>query len=260
MSALFLFSCSTSEENQTDNETVVNANVKLLKSVTETNDTGDFCSFYYENNRLTKINLGELENYMEVQQLSYENDKITKFAYNGGYADRYNNVPVNPEDFTYNYDLNNSQYLETISYTNNSIFYNLYRAYTFNLNNQKQVVSILENNDLAQEFVYSNNQIVKQKNFKNPSAEYSFVFDDKINPFYVLYTKFGLLQKYICPYLGHSYLYYFLMPNNVTKVYKDGTLLFSFIYQYDVNNYPISAVAYDYSDKTTHTYSYVYTK
>ena len=115
LSFAFLFSCSKPEDNQPNN-----TNVKLLKSVTETGETyGGFSSYHYENNILTKVNYGELNNYMQVQQLGYENNKLIKIAHNKDYS---TGDAVHPEDFSYNYNLN-SYPVETISYMTNSIFY-----------------------------------------------------------------------------------------------------------------------------------------
>lgn len=245
-----MFSCSKTEETQP-----VNSNLKLLKSVTETVDTfGQFCSFYYENSLLLKYNEGEKDFFIERNQVVYENNKIKKIAIGAT-----QNVPTDAKDFTYNYNFINNPDVETISYTNNSIFYQASpRDYTFNLNSQNQVISILENNSLAEEFIYSGNQIIKQKSLGN-QVEYTFTVDDKVNPFNVLYTKFGLVDAYMCPLIGHAQLYYLLFPNNVTKVYKNGTLLYSFIYQYNSDSYPISVVAYDYSKNETSQYTYGYT-
>lgn len=252
LSFAFLFSCSKPEDNQPSN-----LNVKLLKSVTETGETyGGFSSYHYENNILTKVNYGELNNYMVIQQLGYENNKLIKIAHNTDYA---KGDTVNPEDFSYNYNLS-SYPVETISYMTNSILYRTNgEDLTYNLNNQKQITSIVANNSLSVEFVYSNTQIVKQKEFDNPPYEYTFTYDDKINPFNVLYTKFGLLDDYICPLLGQNDIYHFLSPNNIKEVYKNGVLLYSFIYQYNDENQPVSVVAYDYSTSKTHQYMYTYT-
>ena len=252
LSFAFLFSWSKPEDNQPNN-----SNVKLLISVTETGETyGSFSSYHYENNILTKVNYGELNNYMQVQQLGYENNKLIKIAHNKDYA---TGDAVHPEDFSYNYNLN-SYPVETISYMTNSIFYkSIYRDYTYNLNNQKQITSIVENNDLSVEFVYNTTQITKQKQFDNPPYEYTFTYDDKINPFNVLYTKFGLLDDYICPLLGQNHIYHFLSPNNIKEAYKNGVLLYSFIYQYNDDNQPVSVVAYDYTNSKTYKYTYVYT-
>ena len=252
LSFAFLFSCSKPEDNQPNN-----TNVKLLISVTETGETyGSFSSYHYENNILTKVNYGELNNYMQVQQLGYENNKLIKIAHNKDYA---TGDAVHPEDFSYNYNLS-SYPVETISYMTSSIFYkSIYRDYTYNLNSQKQITSIVENNDLSVEFVYNNTQITKQKQFDNPPYEYTFTYDDKINPFNVLYTKFGLLDDYICPLLGQNHIYHFLSPNNIKEVYKNGILRYSFIYQYNDENQPISVAAYDYSNSKTHQYTYTYT-
>jgi len=251
---LFLASCSKPEDNQVEDNTS-SSNIKLLKSVTEdSGNYGQFCSFYYENKVLTKYNYGEKDFYIERNQVIYENKKIKKIAVGGT-----SNEPTNAEDFTYNYSFTNNPDVETISYTNNSIVYqSRYRDETFNLNNQNQVINILENNSLAEEFTYSGNQILKQKSYLNDKDEYSYTVDDKINPFYELYTNFGLVDNYVCPLVGHAQLYYNLSPNNVTKVYKNGVLLYNFMYQYNSDNYPISAVVFDNSRDETIKYSFAY--
>jgi hypothetical protein len=260
MSMLILFSCSTSEDSQGNDLSAVDAKGKLLKSVTETGeDFGSlFFSLYYENNILLKINSGEKDNYIDRGQLMYDKGKISKTAY--GQSPRGIN---NPEDFAYNYDFESPDiYLTTISYVGNSIHaVSQYFNETFNLNNQKQVISITENNSLTDEFTYSNNEVIKQKHFVGPrKGEYTFTYDDKVNPFYVLYTKFGLLDNAIYVFLYDNTIHYNLMPNNITKVYLDGSLFCSFIYQYDSENYPLSVVQYNYSNNETSQFKFVYTK
>lgn len=254
---LFLISCSQPDNDQPHSEPT-NANVKLLKSVTEVNESSGsrFCAFHYENNILTKYNFGENGFYIDRFQLTYENKKIKKLAY--GYIDY---DKTKQEDFSYNYNFTNNLDTETISYTNNSIFYqSQYRDYTYNLNNQDKVITVLENNSLKAEFTYSGNQLVKQKTYGYPSnTDYTFTVDDKINPFFELYVNFGFLDDYACPYDGHAQLYYNLSPHNITKVYKDGILLYSFIYQYDNKNYPTSVVAYNYSTDKTRQHKFTYT-
>jgi hypothetical protein len=258
MSVLFLFSCSTSEDGEGDDQNVADAKGKLLKSVTEVNESSGslFCAFYYEDNILMKYNYGENGFYVQRYQLAYEDKKIKRLAFDEIKYDQ-----VEKEDFSYNYNFTNNPNTETISYSNNSIFYqSRYRDYTYNLSNQNQVITILEDSSLEVEFTYSGNQVVKQKTYKYATnTDYTFTVDDKINPFYELYVNFGFVDDYACPFDGHAQLYYNLSSHNITKVYKDGTLLYSFIYQYDSENYPTSVVAYDHSRNETrqHTFTYV---
>ena len=254
MSVLFLFSCSNSEDSQPDNQTAVIAKGKLLKSVIETGGAfgSEFCSFYYENNLLLKLNSGEKDNYNDKHQFKYENGKISKIAVKVDFG------ATNPDDFGYNLNFE-LDYIWTINYVGNKIFNS---DLTFNLNNQKQVISITENNSLTNEFTYNNNQIIKQKHFGSGtrSGEYTFIYDEKTNPYYVLYAKFGLLNNSIYPLKYNNTIYYNFMPNNVTKVYLDGNLLCSFVYQYDNENYPLSVIQYDYTNKETRQFTYVYSK
>lgn len=258
MSALFLFSCSTSDDTQPDNHTAVNAKGKLLKSVIDKGGAwgSEFCSFYYENNLLLKVNYGEKDNFIDRDQFKYENGKISKIAYED---DALGNNDI--YDFTYNANFEVAD-VTTINYVGNSIFSNaIYDNTTFNLNNQKQVISITENNSLTDEFTYNNNQIIKQKHFSGSSkGEYTFIYDDKINPYYVLYSKFGLLFNSLYPLINNNIIYYNFMPNNVTKIYRDGNLYCSFSYQYDSENYPVSVIQYDYTNNETTQFAYVYSK
>ena len=255
ISVLFLFSCSTPGEAETE----VKSNAKLLQSVIETGGAfgSEFCSFNYENNLLLKVNYGEKDNFIDRDQFKYEKGKISKIAYEDD-ALGTNNI----NDFAYNANFEVAD-VTTINYVGNSIFYNgIYDNTTFNLNNQKQVISITENNSLTNEFTYNNNQIIKQKHFGSGtrSGEYTFIYDEKTNPYYVLYAKFGLLNNSIYPLKYNNTIYYNFMPNNVTKVYLDGNLLCSFVYQYDNENYPLSVIQYDYTNKETRQFTYVYSK
>lgn len=251
LSLVFLFSCSKPAENQSSN-----SNVKQLKSLKDTSTSfgAKYLNLYYENNVLLKINSGEKDNYLDYGQMKYSNGKISQMAY-----DKPSGIN-SPENFDYNFDFGSSDVsLTTISYVGNSI-YSVYNNQneTFNLNNEKQIISIVRKKNLSDEFIYNGNQIIKQKHYGYYEAEYTFAFDDKINPLNILYTKFGLLENSICPLLSSITIYYFLMPNNITKVYKNGVLLYSFIYQYNTENYPTSVVAYDYNTKETYQYVYVY--
>lgn len=259
LSAIILFSCSNSEENQSQT-TPPDPNSKLLIAIKEVDGYNQFSTFNYNNNSLTKMNYGEMADeftsgYMEVYQVGYTNGKISKIAHNGDYSN------TNPDDFSYSYDLNTYSGLEIISYTNNnSILYkSIYRDYEFNLNNQQQVVNILENSKLADEFILSNNQVVKQIHYGSEKDEYTFIYDNKINPSFELYKKYGVLNSYVAsPLPGHAQIYYNFLSNNPTKIYKNSSLTYTLSYQYDTENYPISIVVYDNTNKRTSKYIYTY--
>lgn len=265
---IVLFSCSNSGDNQSQT-TPPEPNSKLLTAIKEVEGYFQFSTFNYNKNSLIKMNYGEMADkftsgYMEVHQVGYTNGKISRIAHNGDYSN------TNPDDFSYNYNLdtygsdtasNPTSGLEIISYTNNnSILYkSIYRNYEFNLNNQQQVVNILENSKLADEFILSNNQVVKQIHYGSEKDEYTFVYDNKINPSFELYKKYGVLNSYVSsPLPGHAKIYYNFLSNNPTKIYKNSSLTYTLSYQYDTENYPISVVVYDSTNKRTSKYIYTY--
>src|SRR5690606_15672342 len=73
---------------------------------------------------------------------------------------------------------------------------------------------------------------------------YNFEYDDKSNPFYAFYQKYGIPNFSTGRGsfdLGSTYTeYYFsgLFKNNVTKMYTDGVLKYTAVYQYDSYGYP----------------------
>lgn len=76
----------------------------------------------------------------------------------------------------------------------------------------------------------------------NDNYDYTFEYDDRHNPFYDLFQDFNLLGIYTCTgfdYISSEDMGLKPFKNNVTKVFRNGTELYSATYQYDENNYPI---------------------
>ncbi len=69
---------------------------------------------------------------------------------------------------------------------------------------------------------------------------YTFEFDDKINPLYKAFNQFGIFDIEICRSLEDMMMFRHLpiFKNNIKRVYIDNVLKSSATYQYFDNNYP----------------------
>ncbi|QOD60668.1 hypothetical protein H9I45_15210 [Polaribacter haliotis] len=71
---------------------------------------------------------------------------------------------------------------------------------------------------------------------------FTYSYDDKINPIYVLFTQFGFFNIEMCNSLDERRVFY-ISPNNVKEIIDNDNndeVIFSAIYTYDSDGYPIS--------------------
>jgi hypothetical protein len=246
---------SDSDESNAINDGGSNPEVvKLIKKIREENPA-DFekgAQFYYENDRLTYVFLSNCSN--QLYYFEYNNEgKISK-----RYVDQviFDGEDFNPDTFDVTSLISNYQPLNFIyqndrlvqmKYDNDFVDY----QFTYNDEGMLEVVEWLIPGIglwLKVDYTYTNG-IITGMNMKQWSTDgslrdnddYTFEFDNKINPFNLFVENFGLFNLYTCTgfdYISSEDLGLKLFANNITKVYRNGDLLYSATYQYDTDNYP----------------------
>jgi YD repeat-containing protein len=108
-------------------------------------------------------------------------------------------------------------------------------------------------------FLYSDfdNNGNPQKN--NAGFEYSY--DDKVNPIYILFKKYGFFNVEMCNSFDDRRLFY-VSPSNVQEIIdteENNEVIFSAIYTYDSDGYPTtnsfnSKLGIDHSDVESYNY------
>ncbi|MGJ8760861.1 MAG: hypothetical protein ACSHXA_09965 [Polaribacter sp.] len=82
----------------------------------------------------------------------------------------------------------------------------------------------------------------------------SYTYDNKVNPIYILFKKYGFFNIEMCNSLDDRRVLY-VSPNNVKEIIDDDNnndVIFSAIYNYDSDGYPISN---SYSSKSGNNHS-----
>lgn len=247
-----LFSCSSDESDDiTAGEE--NDSLNYLKKMTGQESDGDpyELQILYENNKISKMankaNDGNV--YYSAFELNAQN-KILKT--NAFY--RFDNAHIidfdNPENFegvasVFQYGYQNNKLIERSIDYNNEIF-SEYFDYNNNGDFEKYYCSESENNSCETRILtYDQGQITSLficYYCDGDGLTYTFEFDDKINPFYVLFQKYGLpLGKAIGLENMGEYRGDFFYKNNIKKLYINGELHYTASYQYNSNGYPTTA-------------------
>lgn len=74
------------------------------------------------------------------------------------------------------------------------------------------------------------------------SAGFTYSYDERVNPIYVLYKKFGFFNIEMCNSLDERRVFY-ISPNNVKEIIDNDNndeIIFSAIYSYNSDGYPTS--------------------
>lgn len=260
--SMAIISCSSSDDPSDNNagNTPVPTNGKLLryvKSIAPGLTYNSFNTYHYENSKLIKMYAGGIRHRF---QFEYQNNKIGAIA-GEYYTVEGKNLLTEDFDYTILFDENKhyDEGMGKVDYEGGNI--------VRTLNNQGATVSFKSNGDISQiqlgtqvhplevwEYSYDKDSNTVTKVFGSDVFKYEF--DDKINPYYVQYKKFGFYEYggFINPQICHTDE--FLFPNNITKIYKDGILVYSAIFQYDDDGYPIIKSTADYlHSNTEYTYN-----
>lgn len=249
---LLFISCSCSE-NSSDIED--NISKQFIKTIQKQNPESwqKGSQFFYNNDKLEYVYLDNCSG--ELYYFEYNSSgKISK-RYAG--TTSFNSAAFNPTTFDLNLFKQNSEVLKYVyendklvkmQYNDNFIDYQL----SYNSDGKVEVIEwLLPSIGLWEKvvFTYANGKISNLNKIEFDSSggsvtsnyNYTFEYDDNINPFYVLTENSGLLSLYTCTgfdYITSEDMGVKLFKNNITKVYRDGELLYSATYQYDDNKYP----------------------
>lgn len=250
LSAFFLTSCSSSDDNPKVDPNP-SGKTKLLRYVNSIQDGltyNSFNSYHYQEDKLVKMYAGSI---IKRFQFEYQNDKIATIA--GEYYN-YGTKNILTENFNYTIIFNENEHfghgMGKVNYEGGNVIRTK--------NDQGAIVNFKPNGNISQiqldtqigslkvwEYTYDKNNNTVTKIFG--TDVYKYEFDDKTNPYFIQYKKFGFYEYggFISPDICQSDE--FLFPNNIAKIYKDGILVYSAIYQYDTDGYPIMKNSVDYT-------------
>lgn len=249
---MFMFSCSTNNDNDNPDQMEILDNFRYLSEIRRLDppsyDTGDV--FVYEDNKLKLVYFPshlELLNYFEYNS----QNKVSK-------RDRDNLDNMwgqiwDSESFDLNMFIANAPYTNYI-YSDGRLIEETNGGspvvkYQYNGTGEIETIEIYYDENLAVviTLIYLNDGIdeMRVNDFRyNHYRVYNFEYDDKPNPFYTLYKKYGIpnlstgRESFDLGYNYTDYHFTGLFKNNVTKMYVDGELKYTAVYQYDANGYP----------------------
>lgn len=266
--ALYCFyGCSSDNgEEKIKDEPDIN-NIQLITKIKSLNiqnweKYGDL--FIYENNRL-KFTLFEGCS-RQIQYYEYNDKGQISGVYHGGYINRNDFDPItfNVQEFK----SDGSTSLEEYIYENGRLIerHEPRRIFYSSYDNQGRLKSVdqyeLDTKEYYEKwtFNYKNDEIesIQRDNLETGNTTiYTYEFDDKSNPLYMLKTEFGLADIETCRALDYSGVDGMIFKNNVTKIYENGELTYSATMEYK-DDYPNrnSWVDYEYSYSNIEIYSY----
>ena len=237
---ILLTSCgSNNEDDPTENLPDVE---KLIKQITVQNpEFPDFYNpdkFIYENNKLVKAWFYGCSG--ALYEFEYgSNGKIsTVYSQNSvSYSDINTSIKSTGEITKHIYDNQENlisitddtgKLLGSFDYDSNGRLFKI-QEMNNGLDNGKLGTAIFSNFD-------SNDNPLKM-NFG-----LSYTYDDKVNPIYVLFKKYGFFNVEMCNSFEEIRIFY-VSPNNVKEIIDtddNNEIIFSAIYSYDSDGYPTS--------------------
>ncbi|MCM4172463.1 hypothetical protein DHD32_13295 [Arenibacter sp. TNZ] len=222
LSLLICISCSDSDSLKSENNNKEDlVSIKLLKSVVddrEWTERDDSIEITYTNNLMqTFDDIGEKQ-YIEynsdnkVSKSTNQFDEVKEFFYEEA---RLQMISDGEKNVVFNFDKNGNitSVIEAVEGEYNQSTYTTF-------NSKGDVVTYR----------------IGPENTEHTSV-YTFDFDDKINPFYSLWSEFGF-------FIDLEVYPYDIIPlnfkHNPTKIYEDNELELEINYTYDDDGYPIS--------------------
>ena len=218
MSALLILSSCSSNDNSDDSSIENSENFKFITQMSQDDDySDDLMKFEYDGNGLL---------------LSVFDDIVFDFNYNSS----------NKISSTYNEGvLENAQI-----YSGDKLIEVGYDTFSdvYSYNTKNLVESIVDselapddyNNDSSYFTYDSNGDVLTSKNSEGTSI-YTYEYDDKANPFYALWSKFGYVMD---PEIDVYDVTYTFFKHNPTKIFHNGELLIEATYTYDADDYPVT--------------------
>ena len=239
--ALFAISCS-SDDSANESDSLEPS--RLLKSIKSTADWTPYLMYsvyYYEEGKIIKAN-GSART--TRYQMEYDNGKVKR-----QYGSLFPDTSIEwMNDFSYN--LNSYSYgIGEFDYNGNNIS-NIH--FNINRTSNGKPLTITVNNwgtfsNGIWTYFYDNdgNLLEKTQTAEAVNNHYTYVFDNKINPLNILYKKYGYLLWDLDLFQEFASFDNSMFEHNITKIYKNGSLIYTATYQYDSEGYPISVVTWD---------------
>lgn len=240
--------CSSSDNPDPlpTNPTNPNATGRLLRYIksTATDLTyQSYCTYHYENNKLVKFHNGS--EYTR-HQFTYQLGKIWRIG--GEFYDfdpQYPNI-LN-EDFNYNIIYPGTHGSGEITYQGNSVNADYIGIYQFSDDGRPLLLQMAYENNSTYEYIYNDNNVFSKKIHTENGIQttYRYEFDNKINPYNILYKKFGIYRYGGTMNNRILWMDESIFPHNVIKMFRNDVLVYSAIYEYDDLGYPIKKTVVD---------------
>lgn len=252
---LSLVACSGDESTESP-ENSNEESIEFIATITKQNpeDWEKPTQFFYENGRLKYVYLHDCSG--ELYYFEYGNDGKIARRYKGAVSFEGTTFNANNFDLTAFKGDSGTQILSyyyeggklvTVQENENFIDY----QFTYYNDGTLQTAEwFIEGIGLWEKVTieYSGSKIgnLNKKEYDTDGSlhdnyNYTFEYDDKLNPFYALAENFGVLGLYTCTgfdYISSEDMGIKLFKSNVKKVFRDGNEIYSATYQYDDNNYP----------------------
>ncbi|WP_298288962.1 hypothetical protein [uncultured Lutibacter sp.] len=236
LSFIFLFSCSS--ENNDD--TAIDDNSLVLVKKIETSEGFTMNLFYNENKLIETI--AERNNFYSATKYTYAGSLISKI-------ERYNENNQ-PTGYFESYEYNNNKLIKRKIYSNNNLVEEWNLTY---INNKIRMYH--PTNSEGEYWLYyldSNNNVVKFETYYNNQVVQTSIitYDNKNNP----YKNVLGLNLFINDWfeVSNNNQITATIETNSENYYSNHT------YQYNPQNYPVSAIVFDSDDNSEVFYTYYY--
>lgn len=217
-----------------------NDSLKVIKKMTKNYEDGVFQNeelivFTYEDNLISKISTTQNGNFLEEVGVKYENGKLKQMNLLYTTLRNSKNNLINPpkENLNVIYNYNDDNLITSLSNESNGLKY----IHSFTYNDAKQLIKEVESKDgiMLREKKYNydkNGNISKEKNIAMGEYDYYKSYDDKNNPFSLIYPD--------------AYLKIYKISKNNIKSYRMSnnsyTSTHTYEYEYNSNNYPTKII------------------
>lgn len=213
-----------------------NDSLKVIRKVVKNYEKGVFQNeelvvFSYENNLVSKITTTQNGRFLEDVEVKFESGKLTQMNFIYITIRNSKNDIVNPPKESLNiiYDYDNNGLIKTVRKECNALIHVVYLTY----NDAKQLIKETEtegDNILSEKkFKYDKNgNLYNAKNFTAREYNYYKAYDNKKNPFSLIYPD-AYLQVYK------------ISKNNIKSCNRNGKAC-TYEYEYNSSNYPTKII------------------
>jgi len=225
-----LISCSSDDSNDTNG---LDIPFKKLKTYSQTSNNYPKVEYHflYENNLITK---SAILDYGEYSYATYEYNSLNKVSKILYYRINQN---TNELDFNNPANFNEVNSVVDLEYLNGNLIsqaiqneFTIY--YDYNSNNDLTRIYCDPCEDI--DIFYDNGNISAiTYSYGGDSSTSTHEFDDRINPFYALFKKYGITIRKIDDHRNDFYY-----KNNVSRSFRNGELNYSASHQYNSEGYP----------------------